>query len=62
MSEEVEKKFVELENLVENMNVPSFRTRSVSWLFRNLGMQNSGHPDFERAMSIVRELKKMGVS
>jgi hypothetical protein len=62
MSEEVEKKLKELEELVENMDVPSFRCRSVKWLSQNLGVRNSGHPDFEQAMKLVTDLNKMGIA
>lgn len=59
--ESIGQKMVELEKLTRKMNVPEFRRTSIPWLSRNLAIQNSKHPDFERASGLVSELARMGV-
>jgi hypothetical protein len=51
----------ELEKLTGKMDVPSFRTRSVSWLGKNLAKRNQSHPNFARAMQLIETLRANGV-
>ena len=54
----------ELLSILKKMDVPQGRdwldsrerTRNMLWLMRNMGIRNSQHPDFHRAMAIIREL------
>lgn len=62
MQVEIEKLKAELEEITSQMDIPEFRRVSVKWLFRNMAIRNSGHPQFELAMEIVRKLNNMGVS
>jgi hypothetical protein len=60
--EEIKSLFSELKRLLSKMDVPAFRKTSVHWLSRNLGVRNSGHPDFEKAYEIVNKLKRAGIA
>lgn len=46
----------ELEEILATMDIPSYRIDDLQWLARNLGMRNSTHPQFEKAMKILRSL------
>lgn len=61
MKAELEKMLDELEKLTENMDVPDFRVRNVGWLSRNIGARNSNHPDFAKAMELIKKLRSNGV-
>jgi len=43
------------------MDVPVFRRENPYWLSKNLGFRNSSNKEYEKAMSIIKELLKMGV-
>jgi hypothetical protein len=58
---EIEAKLEELHRLTSKMDVPVTRRTSVHWLARNLAIRNSGHPNFPRAMELVKELIRIGV-
>jgi hypothetical protein len=51
-----------LEEITRTMDVPDFRRVSVQWLLRNMVVRNSGHPQFEEAMEILKKLAGMGVA
>jgi len=58
---ELVQKLDDLEDLVENMDVPEFKRRSVRWLDKNLGVRNTSHPDYEKAKGLIKELLSHGV-
>jgi len=43
----------ELASILTDMDVPSMRMNDMRWLSRNLGVRNSKHPDFKRAMELI---------
>ena len=47
---------LELEDLLCDMDVPDQRINDYGWLRRNLGINNSNHPQFRRAMDILKKL------
>ena len=61
MKPEIEAKIEELEQTLKGMDVPTERKRSIPWLMRNLGVRNSGHKNYAKAMQIVTELNAKGV-
>ena len=61
MKPEIEEKFVELQELLHDMDIPVERFRSIPWLCRNMAIRNSHHKNFQRAQEIVIELLRMGV-
>lgn len=46
----------ELTDILMTMNIPLYRIDDLHWLARNLGIRNSTHPQFEKAMKILRSL------
>lgn len=46
----------ELTEILMTMNIPLYRIDDAQWLFRNLAIRNSTHPQFEKAMKILRSL------
>lgn len=48
----------ELKLILNKMNVPEGRKSDLGWLGRNLAIRNSNHPDFNRAMELIKELSK----
>lgn len=55
----------ELRELLAGMEVPPFRREQLNphnlqWFTRNLGINNGDHKDFERAMSIIKQLIRLG--
>lgn len=49
-----------LDNLQEvliGMKVPSQRTKDIGWLDRNLAIYNSDHPNFLKAVWLIKQLK-----
>lgn len=54
-------KVAEVLRLISKMHLPSRRkhaesTENLRWLNRNLGIQNSEHPNFNAAMELLKEL------
>ena len=47
----------ELQQLLERMDVPTLRRNDMGWLTRNLGIRNSEHPDFNRAIELIKQSK-----
>ena len=45
-----------LKLILDKMDVPETRKTDFGWLNRNLGVRNKEHPDFERAMQIIKSL------
>ena len=45
-----------LKLILDKMDVPEKRKTDWGWLSRNLGVRNKEHPDFERAMQIIKSL------
>lgn len=42
-----------LQYLLKDMDVPTGRIRDLKWLRRNLDINNSDHPNYQRAMNIL---------
>ncbi len=51
----------ELRVLTEDMDIPVFRRESIVWLEKHLGKRNSDHPNFNKAMEIIKKLRKIGL-
>ena len=56
-------KIIQLRNLLETMNVPSFRRQDMSeanlgWLLRNIQINNAQHAGLPDALKLIRELLK----
>lgn len=49
----------ELKNTLDKMDVPEARKTDFGWLLRNLGIRNSNHPDFEKAIGLIREFQAL---
>lgn len=47
-----------LKEILDQMDVPEMRKSDLGWLKRNLGIRNSGHPLFNQAMELIKELAK----
>lgn len=52
----------ELRKTVKGMEIPSFRIRDLHWLNKNLGKRNANHPEFNKAMGLIRQLMTQGVA
>lgn len=48
-----------LNSILDGMTVPEMRKQDLSWLRRNLAINNGGHPDFHEAMRLVRFIAKV---
>ena len=48
-----------LTELLQGMDVPPRRieTQDWAWMGRNLGVRNSGHPDFAEARELIRKIR-----
>jgi len=46
----------ELTDILMTMNIPLYRINDLQWLAKNLAARNSTHPQFEKAMKILRSL------
>lgn len=44
----------ELNDILRTMEVPEARLNDTGWLMRNLGIRNGNHPDFQRAIWLVK--------
>ena len=60
-AESLSKKMSALGTILDMMEVPLMRRNltvasNVRWLHRNLGVQNSGHPLFDTASILIKEL------
>lgn len=67
MTPELERrvKSMQLRDLLNGMNVPSFRMQQMNdsnlrWLSRNLAINNAPHPDLNNALDIIKSLLKKG--
>lgn len=51
-----EKEFEELRSILSSMNIPNMRfvDMDVQWFLRNLGIRNSNHPNFDRAIELLK--------
>lgn len=49
---------VRLVALLQTMDVPVARLNDYRWLIRNLGIQNSNHPDFAEALRLAMFMSK----
>lgn len=47
---------LELKILLEHMDIPAERANDKLWLMRNLGVKNKAHPDFNRAMELIKKM------
>lgn len=43
----------ELMTMLIDMDIPAKRTSDIGWLKRNLGIRNSEHPNFNRAIELL---------
>jgi len=50
---------LELSPILDSMDIPETRKEDLGWLNRNLGIRNSNHPEYEKAMSLIKELRKL---
>jgi hypothetical protein len=48
--------FIQLQNLTSEMNVPPFRQKDPRWLLRNVGINNSTHPNLSNVIEICKKL------
>ncbi len=50
----------ELQKIIETMDIPQMRRnlipQNIMWLNRNLRINNSQHPDIEKAMTLIKKL------
>jgi uncharacterized protein (UPF0147 family) len=51
----------QLEKLVKDMDVPTYKRTNPSWLQKNLKIKNETHPNFSKAMDLVKQLLSNGV-
>lgn len=53
----------ELTDCISTINIPINRKplteHNLKWMLRNMGIKNSNHPKFERAMSCIKYLLHM---
>lgn len=51
-----EKEFEELRLILSSMNIPNMRfvNMDIQWFLRNLGVMNYNHPDFNRAIELLK--------
>ena len=54
-------KIQELEKLISKMDLPFYRKTiksgdSLCWLSRNIAVKNSTHPDYNKAISLLKEI------
>lgn len=47
-----------LQSLLKNMTLPSGRLDDFKWLNRNLGIQNSKHPNYTEARELLTKIMK----
>ncbi len=48
----------ELQNVLIGMDVPNQRKKDIRWLNRNLAINNQDHPNFLKAVWILKQLSK----
>ena len=48
----------ELNEILDQMDIPDSRKHDISWLVRNLGIRNSNHPACNKAMLIIKSILK----
>ncbi len=54
-------RITELEKLISKMDIPFYRktiksSDNIRWLSRNLAIKNATHPDYQKAVSIIKEI------
>lgn len=59
--EEIVSAFSELKELVKGMKIPAHRTADPHWLNKSLGVYNSNHPNYSKAMEVIKKLLASGV-
>ena len=47
-----------LDDILNKMDVPEARKSDMGWLLRNLAIRNSGHRDFQSAMTLIKFILK----
>jgi len=55
---DIQESHIALQKILETMDVPKMRLNDRAWLLRNLGVRNKEHPDFEKAMSLIRDIQQ----
>jgi hypothetical protein len=50
----------QLGELTRKMDVPDYRRTDYRWLAKNLAARNSAKTGFDKAMTIIQELVRMG--
>ena len=48
----------ELENILNTMDIPHVRKNDIGWLMRNIQINNSKHPDIDRALTLIKAISK----
>jgi hypothetical protein len=43
-----------LNKILDTMDIPENRKNDLNWLRRNLGVRNSSHPDFNKAVVLIK--------
>ena len=43
-----------LKEILDTMDIPEQRKTDMAWLWRNIGVRNSGHPFLEEAKALIK--------
>jgi hypothetical protein len=48
--------FDNLQDILQEMDVPKRRLGNMKWLYQNLELSNMGHPDIDKAITLIEKL------
>lgn len=48
--------FDQLQDILQEMDVPKRRLGNMKWLYQNLELSNMGHPDINKAIALLEKL------
>lgn len=48
--------WAQLHTILRTMDIPEYRFNDIHWLGRNIGVKNREHPEFDRAISLIRDI------
>jgi iron-sulfur cluster repair protein YtfE (RIC family) len=48
--------FDELQEILQDMNVPKKKCGNMKWLYKNLELENMDHPDIKKAIKLLEKL------
>jgi hypothetical protein len=48
--------FGQLQELLKTMDIPLNRFGDLRWLARNIGINNSNHPNLDKAVALIKKL------